>query len=158
MSTIRSSSFSFVPWLFVGGLAVVVAVNGVMMWLAISSFSGLYSDRARERGLRYNQLIAEQKSRDALGWTVVPSWQADAGTLGLTVSDAAGKPLPGAVASIELIRPAERRAPIDVALNDLGNGRFAGRVALPERGNWDADIVIEAGGHRFALTKRLFLQ
>jgi nitrogen fixation protein FixH len=78
--------------------------------------------------------------------------------LGLKVSDRAGKPLAGAIASIELIRPAERRAPIDVALSDLGEGRFAGHIALPERGNWDADIVVEAGGRRFALTKRLFLQ
>ncbi len=159
MSSNRSSSFSFIPWLFVAGFAIVIAVNGIMMWLAIGSFSGLYSDRARERGrVRYNQVMAEQRARDALGWSVVPSWQAEGGVLGLEVSDAAGKPLPGAVASIELIRPVERRAPIDVALSDLGNGRFAGRVALPERGNWDADIVIEAGGHRFALTKRLFLQ
>ena len=158
MSSNRSSSFSFIPWLFVAGFAIVIAVNGIMMWLAIGSFSGLYSDHARERGVHYNQVMAEQRSRDALGWTVVPSWQADGGVLGIKVSDAAGRPLPGAVASIELIRPAERRAPIDVALSDLGDGRFAGRVALPERGNWDADIVVEAGGQRFALTKRLFLQ
>ncbi|MBS0525729.1 MAG: FixH family protein [Proteobacteria bacterium] len=158
MSPNRSSSFSFVPWLFVAGFAIVIAVNGIMMWLAIGSFSGLYSDHARERGVRYNQVMAEQRSRDALGWSVVPSWQADSGVLGLKVSDSAGKPLPGAVASIELIRPAERRAPLDVVLSDLGNGRFAGHVVLPERGNWDADIVIEAGGRRFALTKRLFLQ
>lgn len=158
MPSNRSSSLSFVPWLFVAGFAVVIAVNGIMMWLAIGSFSGLYSDHARERGVHYNQVMAEQRTRDALGWIVVPSWQADGGVLGLKVRDAAGKPLAGAVASIELIRPAERRAPIDVALSDLGDGRFAGRVALPERGNWDADIVIEAGGHRFALTKRLFLQ
>ena len=147
-----------IPWLFVAGFGVVIAVNSVLIWLAVGSFSGLYSDHARERGVHYNQVMAEQRSRDALGWSVVPSWQAEGGVLGLKVSDAAGKPLPGAVASIELIRPAERRAPIDVALSDLGNGRFAGRVALPERGNWDADIVIEAGGHRFALTKRLFLR
>jgi nitrogen fixation protein FixH len=160
MSSARSSSssFSFVPWLFVAGFAIVIAVNGTMMWLAIGSFSGLYSDHARERGVHYNQVMAEQKSRDALGWTVVPSWQANGGVLGLEVSDADGKPLAGAIATIELVRPAERRAPIDVALSDFGDGRFAGRVALPERGSWDADIVIEAGGRRFALTKRLFLQ
>jgi nitrogen fixation protein FixH len=154
----RSPGFSIVPWLFVAGFAIVIAVNGIMIWLAIASFSGLYSDHARERGVNYNQVMAEQQSRDALGWSVVPSWQADRGVLGLKVSDAGGQPLAGAVASIELVRPAERRAPIDVALADLGDGRFAGHVVLPERGNWDADIVIEAGGRRFALTKRLFLQ
>ncbi len=156
--SIRSPRFSIVPWLFVGGFAIVFAVNGTMMWLAISSFSGLYSDHARERGVHYNQLVEEQRSRDALGWTVQTGWQAASNRLQLTLIDAGGKPLRDANVTVELIRPAEKRAPLPVVLTSRGEGRFAGIVALPERGNWDADIVIEAAGHHFAVTKRLFLQ
>ena len=53
----------YIPWLFVGGFAIVIAVNAVMIWFAVGSFSGLYSDRAREVGLHYNrraQLRARQ--------------------------------------------------------------------------------------------------
>lgn len=149
---------SIVPWLFVAGFTVVIAVNGIMMWLAVGSFSGLYSDHARDRGLRYNRVMAEQRERDALGWTIETRWQADGGVFGLKVGDRAGKALPGARVTVELVRPAERRAPLAIAMTAVGDGRFAGTVALPERGNWDADIVIDAADHRFAVTRRLFLQ
>jgi nitrogen fixation protein FixH len=154
----RPARFSLVPWLFVAGFAIVIAVNGVMMWLAIGSFSGLYSTHARDRGVRYNRVIAEQRSREALGWTVETSWQAETGTLGLTVRDGSGQALRDAAVVVDLVRPAEKRAPVRIALTNLGAGRFAAAVALPARGNWDADIVIEAGGQRFARTRRLFLQ
>jgi nitrogen fixation protein FixH len=140
------SRFSIVPWLFVAGFAIVIAVNGTMTWLAIDSFSGLYSSKPRDRGLHYNQIVAEQRERDALGWKVETSWQAPDRTFGVTV---AGR---------ELVRPAEKRAPLRIAMSDLGGGRFAGTVDLPARGSWDADIVIVSGGRRFAVTRRLFLQ
>lgn len=155
---VRSPGFSIVPWLFVAGFAIVIAVNGAMMWLAIGSFSGLYSGHARERGVHYNDVVAEQRSRDALGWTVRVDWQPGADRLDLALSDAAGRPLESAAVTVELIRPAEKRAPVAVALNDVGTGKFSGHVVLPARGNWDADIVVDAGGRRFALTKRLFLR
>lgn len=156
--SVRSPRFSIVPWLFVAGFAIVFAVNGTMMWLAISSFSGLYSDHARERGVHYNQLVQEQRSRDALGWTVQTGWQADSNQLGLTLLDAGGKPLQDASVTVELNRPAEKMPPLPVVMTNQGQGRFTGVVTLPERGNWDADIVIDAGGHHFAVTKRLFLR
>jgi nitrogen fixation protein FixH len=153
----RPSRFSIIPWLFVAGFVLVIAINGVMVWFAVSSFSGLYSDHARDRGLHYNQVMAEQRERDALGWTIETSWQSD-GRLGLTVKDAGGRPLVGAAVAIALIRPAEKRTPVEVAMEPIGEGRFAGIVDLPARGNWDADIVVDAGHHRFAITKRLFLR
>jgi len=155
---IRPSRFSVSPWLFVAGFVLVIAVNGVMIWFAVSSFSGLYSDHARDRGLHYNQVMTEQRDRDALGWTIETSWQPNSHRLGLTVKDVSGQPLVGAAVAIALVRPAERRAPVEVAMEPIGEGSFAGIVDLPARGNWDADVVVDAGDHRFAITKRLFLR
>jgi nitrogen fixation protein FixH len=150
--------FNIVPWLFVAGFAIVIAVNATMMWLAIGSFSGLYSNHARHRGVHYNDVMAEQRSREALGWTVEASWQADRNLLGVIVNDGNGQAILDARVAVDLVRPAEKRAPIRIELKDLVDGRFTGAVALPARGNWDADIVVEADGHRFARTLRLFLR
>jgi nitrogen fixation protein FixH len=152
------SRFSIVPWLFVAGFAIVIAVNGTMTWLAIDSFSGLYSNKPRDRGLRYNQVVAEQRERDALGWKVETSWQAGNGAFGLRVSDRDGAVLRDAIVTVELVRPAEKRAPLRLVMADLGGGLFSGAVDLPARGSWDADIVIVSNGRRFAVTRRLFLQ
>ena len=158
MSTAVASRSRYVPWLFVAGFAIVIAVNGVMVWFAVGSFSGLYTDRAREIGLHYNKVIAEQRARDALGWKISTRWHADIGKIELSVTGPDGQPLSGARPRIELVRPAEKRPPLPVALAALGAGQFAGYVDLPERGSWDLDIIIERDGERYAVTRRMFLR
>ncbi|MFO1082806.1 MAG: FixH family protein [Reyranellaceae bacterium] len=149
---------SIVPWLFVAGFAIVIAVNGIMVWFAVSSFSGLYAANPREKGLHYNDVIAQQQQRDALGWTVDATWQAAPGRLEVAVRDAGGQPLAGAQVTATLVRPVEKRAPIALVLEPVEIGRFAGRIELPAHGNWDVDLVVEAGGQRYAATRRMFLQ
>ncbi len=148
----------YIPWLFVAGFVVVIAVNGIMIWFAVSSFSGLYTDRARETGLHYNAVIAEQKARDALGWKVDAHWRADVSRIELSVAGPDGQPLHGAHATVELVRPAEKRPPLPVAMGVVGSGQFAGYVELPERGNWDLDITIDRDGKHYAVTHRMFLK
>ena len=148
----------YIPWLFVGGFALVVAVNATMIWFAVGSFSGLYTEKPRDRGLHYNQVLARQQQRDALGWRVETAWQPDSGRLEVAVFDAEGRPLAPSRLAAELVRPVKKRLPIGVALGATDSGRFAGYVDLPERGNWDLDVVVERGSERYALTRRMFLK
>ena len=153
-----ASRSRYIPWLFVAAFALVVAVNATMMTLAIGSFSGLYVQKPRERGVHYNSVLAAQRARDALGWRVEVAWQPGADRLTVQLFDAGNSPLADARLHVELIRPAEKRRPLVLDLAPASPGTFVGHVALPGRGNWDADIVVEKDGRRFALTKRLFLK
>ena len=155
---VERSNRSYIPWIFVAGMTIVVAVNAVMIWLAVGSFSGLYTNKPRERGLAYNEIIAEQARRDALGWRIDATWRPEANRLEVVLLDADGKPLAPSRLTAELVRPVERRAPLPVALVPTDIGRFAAELVLPERGNWDLDIVIERGAERFAITRRMFLK
>jgi nitrogen fixation protein FixH len=148
----------YIPWLFVAAFAVVIAVNGIMIWFAIGSFSGLYTQGAREQGLHYNAVVAEQKARDALGWNVDASWNDRAHRLEVALRHADGSALSGASVDVALVRPAEKREPFAVAMRETADGRYAGEVALPARGNWDLEIEVAADGHRFGFTRRMFLK
>lgn len=158
MTAALVSRSRYIPWLFVAGFSVVIAVNAVMICFAVGSFSGLYTPKPRDRGLHYNAVIAEQQSRDVLGWRVDTVWRAETDRLEFTVVEASGRPLTGARLSAELVRPVEKRPPLGVALRDLGEGRFAGQIDLPVRGNWDLDVVVERNGDRYAVTRRMFLK
>ena len=153
-----ASRSRYIPWLFVAGFAIVVAVNATMFAFAVGSFSGLYTPKPRERGLHYNAVVAEQKARDALGWRIDTAWRAETGRLEVFVTDAMGQPLAGARVLAELVRPVEKRPPVGVTLAMVDAGKFAGYVELPVRGNWDLDVVVEYQGDRFAQTRRLFLK
>lgn len=158
MSTTLAPRGRYIPWLFVLGFALVVAVNGTMIWFAVGSFSGLYTPKPRDRGLRYNDVLTAQQSRDVLGWRIDSKWQPESHQLDLALFDREGRPLAGARATVELVRPAEKRPPLSIAMAVVGPGQLAGTVDLPARGNWDIDIVIERDGQRFAQTRRMFLQ
>ena len=158
MQTALASGSRYIPWLFVAGFILVIAVNATMIWFAVGSFSGLYTPKPRDRGLHYNEVVAEQKARDALGWRMDTQWRAEESRLDIAVFDAAGQPLAGARVFVELVRPVEKRAPISLAMTAVDQGRFAGHVDLPARGNWDLDIVVERGGEHYALTRRMFLK
>jgi nitrogen fixation protein FixH len=158
MSTTLASRGRYIPWLFVLGFALVVAVNGTMIWFAVGSFSGLYTPKPRDRGLHYNDVITAQQGRDALGWRIESRWQPESHRLDLTLFDRDGRPLAGAHATVELVRPAENRPPLNIAMTFVGPGQLSGTVDLPARGNWDIDIVIERDGQRFAQTRRMFLE
>lgn len=158
MSTAVANRSRYIPWLFVGGFALVVAVNAIMIWFAVGSFAGLYTEKPRDRGLHYNEVLAEQQRRDALGWRVEAAWLPEFSRLEIALFDADGRPLAPGRLTAELVRPVEKRPPIGVALGATEIGHFAGHVDLPERGNWDLDIVVERGGERYALTRRMFLK
>lgn len=157
-AVVDASRGRYIPWLFVLGFLIVVAVNGVMVWFAVGSFSGLYTPKPRDRGLHYNEVVAEQRTRDALGWRIDATWRPESDRLELALFDADGRALGGARVTVELVRPAEKRPPLGVAMAVVDEGRHAGYVALPARGNWDVDIAVERGGHRFAQTRRMFLR
>lgn len=149
---------SLIPWMFVLSFAVVVAVNGLMVWFAVGSFSGLYTAKPRDRGLHYNEVAAAEQARDALGWRVETSWLPGSDRLQVALFDRSGKPLSGAQVRVELIRPAEKLLPIAATLAADGTGRYAAYVALPARGNWDIDISVDLEGRHFAKTRRMFLR
>ena len=157
MTTVANRS-RYIPWVFVGGFALVVTVNAIMIWFAVGSFSGLYTQKPRDRGLHYNQVLAEQQRRDALGWRVEAAWRPESGRLEIAVFDSGGRPLVPTRLMAELVRPIEKRPPIGVALDVTDIGRFAGHIELRERGNWDLDIVVERDDERYALTRRMFLK
>ena len=157
MGTLTSRS-QYIPWIFVAGVTLVAAVNATMIWFAVGSFSGLYTAQPRDRGLHYNDVLAEQARRDALGWHVETLWQAEGQRLEVAVFDATGRPMTPGRLSVTLVRPVEKRDPVEVALHATDIGRFAGPIELPERGSWDLDIVVERDGARYALTRRMFLR
>ena len=93
MTAVLASRSRHIPWLFVGGFAVVIAVNAIMICFAVGSFSGLYTSKPRDRGLHYNAIVAEQQIRDALGWRVDAVWRPETGRLELNLFEASGRPV-----------------------------------------------------------------
>lgn len=128
----------WIPWAFVGGMAVVVAVNGVMAWLAISTFTGVTVPRSYERGRGYEAVLAEAARQDALGWTAEVTLAG--GALRVVATDRDGRPVHGRIEGV-LLRPLEGTE-LPLAFTPTGSGRWAAEVQPPQRGQWEARLTL----------------
>jgi len=128
----------WIPWAFVGGFLVVFAVNGLLIYFAITTFTGVTVPRAYEQGRHYDTVIAEAARQDALGWQTVVSFAG--GQLSVVALDREGHPVPGRIEGV-LRRPLEG---IDLPLSfgPRGSGRWAAEVQPPERGQWEARLTL----------------
>ncbi|UPY37463.1 FixH family protein [Sediminicoccus sp. KRV36] len=143
----------WIPWVFVGGMLVVILVNGVLIFSALSTFTGVSVGQAYDRGRDYNRVLEEAARQDALGWSLRVAREAD--RLAITARDRDGAPVAGVVEA-HLLRPLDGQR---VALPDAsGAGRFV--LDLPElrAGQWEfRGLLISAAGERHDLRQRFTL-
>lgn len=151
------------PWIFVAGMAVVVAVNAVMIAYAIGTFPGLSTEDAYRKGLAYNQTIAASRAQDERRWRAEVGFAeqgfagSHAGDLTVTLIDDDGRPLRGLAVSATLIRPVHSGGNVVVSLDERGSGTYTAAVVLPLPGQWDAWIRARGEGFEFQTTRRIFV-
>jgi nitrogen fixation protein FixH len=152
---------SWIPWIFVAAMGVVVAVNGVMVYLALSSFGGLAHERAFARGIAYNRLLATIEHQESLGWRATLRWEPaasgnGAGELRLDLAQANTAPLSGASIQARLRRPLERMAVVDAQFVETSGGIYVARLALPRAGQWDVELQVTRLAESLDLRQRIF--
>lgn len=128
----------WIPWAFVGGMALVVVVNGIMSYYAISTFTGVTVPRAYERGRGYDQVLAEAARQDALGWRAEVTLAG--GALHVVATDHEGRPVLGRIEGV-LLRPLEGTE-LPLAFATRGAGRWAAEALPPQRGQWEARLTL----------------
>lgn len=74
----------------VGAFGIIVAVNFLMAYKAISTFPGLEVNNSYVASQDFDR---DRAAQIALGWTLVPSYDLAAGELTLRFSDAASAPV-----------------------------------------------------------------
>jgi len=152
----------WIPWLFVLVFVPVIAVNVLLIRLALNSNTGLVTDRAFDTGQSYNAVIAAGDQQAALGWEaaidIQPAPRPEAPhriALTVTLNDAAGKPLTGLTVSGRVVSPVDPQPDSDAALVENAGGRYRQAFVLPRAGQWELQLVATDGTARYAIQQRL---
>ncbi|QNT70627.1 FixH family protein [Defluviicoccus vanus] len=156
------------PWIFVVGMMVVIAVNAVMITLALETFPGLDTEDAYRKGLKYNQTIAAAEAQDARGWQMAvavaphPGEQTSAAggrqaDVVATFTDRDGYPLSGLTVEAYLLRPTNSGHDASAALDEQVGGHYAAMVTLPLPGQWDVRVHARRGDETFQATRRIMM-
>lgn len=152
------------PWIFVGAMGIVVLVNGVMVSIALNTWTGLETAGHYEKGLAYNQNLAAAKAQAARGWQLdfaatpldsgSPAHEAD---LRARFADRDGQPLDGLEVTAFLIRPTHEGFDREVRFHPTGSGIYEARAILPLAGQWAVRIHAVLGDVMFQDVRRMRL-
>lgn len=129
---------------FVGGFAVVIAVNLVMASFAVGSFHGTVVDNSYVASQKYNGWIAKAEASKALGWQAVPQRRDD----GRVMIETLGLP-DDAIVTAEAERPLGTRDTLSLTFTAQGQGRWVSNEALAQ-GRWRVRMAIRAGTQEWA--------
>lgn len=148
------SGWRFFPLAIVGGLGLVVAVNGAMIWQAVATFPGKAGRDGFALSNRYNMVLQRQDDQAAIGWIVRTSVDAK-GRPAMTLADTDGTPLTGAKINAVAERPVGEARATPLLFVDHGAGRYIADAALEASGQWDVSITAQSGGRTMTVTRRV---
>jgi nitrogen fixation protein FixH len=118
-----------------GFFAAVFAVNGVMIYSAVSTYSGLVANEPYRKGLAYNERIAADERQARLGWSDSVEIGRD-GRVALTMSSGDGRRVTGLAIAAVLGRPSTNRHDIKLTLRETAPGRYEAQAAPLGDGSW----------------------
>jgi nitrogen fixation protein FixH len=143
--------------ILVGAFVVVAAVNGLMIWYALSSWTGLVSDSAYQEGLGFDRVLAESRAEAALGWKATIAYDPQ-GRIAVQLADAKGQPLGGMTLSLVLLRPTREGFDRASPLMEVVPGRYEAAVRPPLPGQWDVRVTVKSAGKvRFHAEQRIIV-
>jgi nitrogen fixation protein FixH len=152
----------WIPWMFVLGMLTVVGANATLVYFAMQSWGGLVTDRAFERGVTYNRLLAAAAAQDALGWNADVVFEAAANgkgpTLVVALRNAGQEPMSRAVVAAEARRPLATHDPVLIAMRYVGEGRYAGAADSLRPGQWDIRLAVANEGSAAHFTQRIVVR
>ena len=131
--------------IIVAFFGVIIAVNGLMLTLAVSSFGGLVVGNSYVASQNFNADIAAARAQPIRGWTL--DLRTDAQTVSLVVRDADGSVLRNLDIVLTLARPTHERDTVTVPMREDLPGRYQGAVVLAP-GRWIATVATADGQTR----------
>jgi len=142
-----------IPWYFVLGFMVVLAVNIFFVRTALRSNPGVVTEHAYEKGLAYNAVLDKVKTEHAAGWQGKIAYRD--GQLQLTLHDKNNRPIDGASVTMYIDRPLQEGFGNSVMLSRVGKARYAAPVTFPMPGQWDITASIVWKKHYLQIRQRI---
>jgi len=130
---------------FAGFFLVVFIVNGIMAYIAVSTWGGLETENAYRKGIHYNAELTAAAQQKASGWKIslahhpeIPG--RDRMDVNVTWPEA---DLPPEKVSVLISRAVTNAYDQEIILSAIGNNIFTAPVNIPLPGQWTVTILVK---------------
>lgn len=134
-------------------LALTVIANVWLLWAARDDQYLAFEPDYYRKAVAWDSTAAQRDRSAALGWRAAGRLDA-AGRLTVTLADAEGAPIRGAVVTAEVIPVAHASRFATVGLSAAGEAGYATSVPLVYRGLHEIRVTATRGADRFTATLR----
>ena len=128
--------------ILLGAFAVIGVVNAAFIYFAVSTGPGEERGASYEVGLRYNNILAEERTQNALQWHH-QSQIAQGARLRISITDNGAAPVAGLVVTGNFGRPAAGNADRSLAFKEVDAGHYEATLGQIEPGSWVLSFVAE---------------
>ncbi|MEO1282805.1 MAG: FixH family protein [Pseudomonadota bacterium] len=125
-----------------GFFGVIFAVNGVFLYQAIGSYTGLVADEPYRKGLNYNDRILEAAVQHTLGWKHKLTVSKD-GLVQIALADRDGTPVSELEVNVAISRPSTARGEVNLTLKSKEPGLYEGAAGQLPLGNLVSAIEVK---------------
>lgn len=150
----------WIPMLFIIGFLILFAVTGSFVKIALTTFPGLVTTNAYERGLAYDDVIAAEQAQIERGWQMtitMPELSGKGQLAHITLTDRNGEALTGGTVIMMAERMTRYAQQVRLQLTDMGEGRYEAPVAFPISGRWFVSVLADFDGARHFASEEFFL-
>ena len=119
---------------------VIFVVNGVFLYSALTTHTGVVADEPYRKGLNYNERIAAETAQDQLGWYLDLEIPKGDGLVRVTLADAERRKVAGMGLSGRLSRPSTDDYDQNLAFEEVTPGTYVARVAALAEGTWQVEL------------------
>ena len=161
VASVREIHGRHVLLILAGFFGVMLAANGIFIYLAVTTFNGLESD-AYQKGLHYNDRIDAGSRQSALGWSHSVGFGSDGAVL-VSVKDRQGAPVSGLSIGGEISRPVAGRFTSTLAFREYGAGTYLAPAPSLRPGTWIVSLQARraespGGETAYQIKERLWLK
>jgi nitrogen fixation protein FixH len=156
---------SWWPLIIAGALALHVISSLVVVYVATSDPSYAVEDDYYQKAVAWDEKRAQDRLNQDLGWSLEftvtpPEKPGDLPALELSLLDAAGDPLVGAVVSVEAFHNSRGDDIVREVLNEVGDGVYGASPPMRRNGRWELRFTVDHGGDHFTYTeaRHLFVE
>lgn len=138
-SAIKNPKDKWIPRYFVMFFAVIAVLDGIFVYMAVSTQTGVVTEQPYEKGLAFNETLAEARAQPDLEHHASYT----DGTLRWKL------PLTQAVVTASIVRPVQDGYDFDVELKHKGGGVYEARPDTPLPGAWTAKLKATWDNQKF---------
>lgn len=138
----RVTGKTVLTWL-VMFFGVIFAVNGVFLYLANKTWTGLAAEKAFRLGTKFNEQLAGARAQQALGWTISGTLvrKDSKAHITLQAQDRNKDMLTGMTVTVVLKRPAYDREDRRATLTEIRAGVYQAEVGNVDAGLWNVELT-----------------